>query len=159
MTIVYLAIGTNIGDREENYNKAMQSLAGIKGIRILKESSRYLTRPVGGPKQRDYLNGIVKIETELTAHQVLREIKNIEKEMGRKKETELNRPRIIDLDIVLFGDEIITGPDLLVPHPRMHERGFVLKGLSEIAPGFLHPVLKKTIKELYENNIKNSRND
>lgn len=158
MSTVYIGIGSNIGNKKENFEKAIDSLHNDENIEVITVSSFYLTKPVGGPPQEDFLNGIIKIETSLDPKELFEKAKQIEIDLGRKK-TLLNGPRIIDLDILIFGDKVVENEDLIIPHPRMHERLFVLKGLFEIEPELVHPVKKKTIRDLLtsiENNDANN---
>ncbi|MFH1847296.1 MAG: 2-amino-4-hydroxy-6-hydroxymethyldihydropteridine diphosphokinase [Candidatus Omnitrophota bacterium] len=147
--VAYLALGSNKGDRKYNCRYAVNCLMDLDKVVVLEESSFYLTRPVGGPLQEEYLNGVVKIETSLLPVELLHGAKNIEKQMGRKPAPR-NYPRIIDIDILLYGDIAIKEEGISIPHSRMHERHFVLKGLYEIAPDVVHPVLNKTVRELCE---------
>jgi 2-amino-4-hydroxy-6-hydroxymethyldihydropteridine diphosphokinase len=130
---VFIALGSNIGDREKNISQALSLLAKIPGIRIIAVSSLIKTKAVGGPKQPDYLNGAVKIATKLTARRLLTELNRIEEKLGRTRVIK-NGPRTIDLDILLFGNETVDTPRLRIPHPRMLERDFVMQPLTEIAP-------------------------
>lgn len=150
MSKVYLGIGSNLGDREANCREAIESLESVKELKIRTTSSIYETDPVGGPPQNKYLNAVLEIETELSPENLLDILKGIELEMGRESSPKKDFPRIIDLDILTYGDEVIKTEELTVPHPRMHERSFVLKGLSEIAPEEVHPVFGKTVRELYK---------
>jgi 2-amino-4-hydroxy-6-hydroxymethyldihydropteridine diphosphokinase len=115
-------------------------------MRLGKVSSVYETEPVGLVNQPRFLNLACEVVTRLSPEGLLALFKGIEQKMGRYSRS--GEPRIIDIDIVLFGDQVINTPNLVIPHPRMHERGFVLIPLAEIAPDFVHPVLKKSIKEL-----------
>ncbi|MFH1798953.1 MAG: 2-amino-4-hydroxy-6-hydroxymethyldihydropteridine diphosphokinase [Candidatus Omnitrophota bacterium] len=133
MAIAYIGIGSNIGDKRVNCENAILKLESLGGIKILKCSTLYPTKPVGGPKQEDYINGVVKLETEMPPLELLEAVKRIEKDMGREP-SRRNYPRIIDLDILLYDEVILRGEKLTIPHPRMRERDFVLKGLREIAP-------------------------
>ncbi|MGB2601220.1 MAG: 2-amino-4-hydroxy-6-hydroxymethyldihydropteridine diphosphokinase [Candidatus Omnitrophota bacterium] len=154
MVIVYLGIGSNIGDREKNFEEALSRLKKIDGVEALEASSTYYTKPVGGPVQDDYLNGVLKIETIIPPVELLDILKSIEKDMGRSS-SDKDYPRVIDLDILLYGEERIESEKLIVPHPKMHERQFVLKGLAEIAPEAVHAGTGKTIGELYRETRKN----
>ncbi len=126
----FIGLGSNLGDRLANLQRAVEMLASREGIRFVKSSRVYETEPVG-PPQPDYLNAVVEIETTLEPFQFLGACLQIENEMGRVR-TERWGPRVIDLDILTLGDERIDEPDLQVPHPRMHERGFVLLPLLEL---------------------------
>lgn len=151
MAIVYLGIGSNLGDRSANIEKAMTLLKEHKEIKVLTVSNFIETDPVGGKEQGKFLNGAVKIDTELMPPDLLSQLKIIERRLGRAKTDETNAPRPMDLDILFYDDVVITnGKSLTVPHPRLAERKFVLKPLLEIAPDLVHPKLNKTIKELYE---------
>lgn len=130
--ICYLGIGSNLGNRENNIKAALKKINSLKATKVLKVSRLIRTMPVGGPKgQEEYLNGAVKLSTGLSALKLLVALKKIERELGRKKAVR-NAPRQIDLDILLFGSKIINTKKLIIPHPRMFERDFVLKPLSEV---------------------------
>lgn len=143
----YIALGSNLGEREKNMNAALEKIGRIKGVRVSKTSSFYETEAVGGPPQGPYLNAVVEIDCFLSAGRLLDELHRIEGELGRERHGK-NFPRTIDLDILLFGSEVIDEEDLKVPHPRMHERSFVLDPLNEIAPDVIHPAMGLTISEL-----------
>jgi 2-amino-4-hydroxy-6-hydroxymethyldihydropteridine diphosphokinase len=145
-TTVYLSLGSNIGDREANLGEAMRRLAELGAIKAV--SSLYETEPVEVVSQQSwFLNCAAKMETELEAGEFLRQMLAIEQTMGRIR-TEPKGPRTIDIDIVFFGDAMIDTPELTVPHPAMQQRRFVLEPLAEIAPEVVHPVLKRTVREL-----------
>jgi len=150
MSTVFLCIGSNIGDKLKNVTEAARRLNSDKDIRVLKRSGFYLTKSVGGPPQEDYLNGVLKAETSILPNQFLEKLKTIEKNMGRVRR-ERNHPRIIDIDILLFGEVVLETEELTIPHRRMHERYFVLKGLVEIDPNIMHPIIRKTAAELLSN--------
>jgi 2-amino-4-hydroxy-6-hydroxymethyldihydropteridine diphosphokinase len=148
MAIVYIGIGSNVGNRETNCRMAIERL-NEKGIEVKKTSSMYETEPWGFKDQPKFINMVIEAETRLEPERLLIVLKDIEKEMGRK-ETVKWGPRIIDLDILFYNDKIINQDELQIPHPYLHKRDFVLVPLSEIAPNKTHPILKKTIKELME---------
>ena len=143
MTTVYLALGSNIGNREENLHKAIGLLADA-GIGIKKVSSIYETEPVDYLDQDWFLNAVLKAETKLDPLALLRLMRGIEQSMGSKKAF-AKGPRLIDLDILLYGQETIDMPELQVPHPRMLDRKFVLVPLAEIAPELRHPSWPATV--------------
>ena len=138
--ITYLGIGSNREERRKNIYKAMRLLQN-EGVKIKKTSRIIETKPVGGPKQPNFLNTVIKAQSNLNPYQLLNTLKKIEKIMGRKKAVR-NGPRIIDLDILFYGDKNIKSKKLTIPHPRMIERDFVMIPLVEIAPG----IVKKLIK-------------
>lgn len=146
MTLVYLAFGSNVGDREENLREAERRLRQIP-ITVKRVSSTYETAPVDYLDQPWFLNSVLQAETDLPPHELLRRTREIESAMGSKKPF-AKGPRLIDLDILLYGDETISTPDLQVPHPRMLERRFVLVPLAEIAPTYRHPSWQGTVAEL-----------
>ena len=146
MTTVYIALGTNVGDRERNLREALGLLAEA-GIHILKISSIYETEPVDYLQQAWFLNAVLEAQTDLPALDLLHKLRSIESAMGSKKPF-AKGPRLIDLDILLFGNESIATPELQVPHPRMLQRRFVLVPLAEIAPNFCHPSWPATSNQL-----------
>lgn len=147
-TVAYLGIGSNIGDRRANLDRSIELLKSSDGIEVRKVSPFYNTAPVGYLEQPDFLNGVVEIETTLTPHELLKVCGSVEENLKRIRVTRWG-PRTIDVDILLFGDSIVSADDLVIPHPRMHEREFVLKPLNDIAPDAVHTVLKMTVSELF----------
>jgi 2-amino-4-hydroxy-6-hydroxymethyldihydropteridine diphosphokinase len=143
--IAYLSLGSNVGDRAAQLRDAQAHLS-VAG-RVIAVSSLYETEPVEFTEQPWFLNCAVALETDKTAQQLMSAILAIEAQMGRKRALSKG-PRSIDIDILLLGDAVIDSPELTVPHPAMHRRRFVLDPLTEIAPQLLHPVVKKTIREL-----------
>lgn len=128
----YLALGSNLGDRAATLQRAVDSLAGTPGVRVVAISKVYETAPVG-PPQPDYLNAVVAIETSLDARELLGVSQGLERDAARVR-GERWGPRTLDVDVLLAGDERVDEPDLVVPHPRMWERGFVLAPLADVAP-------------------------
>ncbi len=145
--LVYLSLGSNVGDREAKLRDA-QARLGATG-RLVAVSSFYETEPLEFTEQPWFLNCAVAIETSKTPQQLMSEILRIEQEMGRRR-VQIKGPRLIDIDILLFDSDIMDLKELTIPHPAMHRRRFVLEPLAEIAPGVLHPVLNKTIRELLD---------
>jgi len=144
----YLALGSNIGDRETNLCAAIQSISAA-GIPVLRESPIYETEPVGLTDQRWFLNMVVEAETALFPMQLLTRTGKIERALGRVR-TVANGPRTIDIDILLYGNAVIRTPRLEIPHPRMHERRFVLAPLADLAPALRHPLLRQTVRQLLD---------
>lgn len=142
---VYLSLGSNLGDRPANLRTAIENLEKIGHVAAA--SSFYETEPVDVKDQPWFLNCAVKLETELMPKQLMKAVLALEEKMGRRRR-QSKGPRTIDIDILLFGDSTIQSKELVVPHPRMHERRFVLEPMVEIAPDVRHPGMKKTIREL-----------
>jgi len=145
---VFLGLGSNLGDREAAIGGALARLAA-RGVSVRARSSTWLTEPVGGPPQGFFLNAAAGVETALAPRELLAAALEVEREMGRVR-AERNGPRTIDVDVLLYGDRRVDEPGLTLPHPRLHERRFVLVPLAEIAPALVHPVLGLTIAELLE---------
>ncbi len=145
-TKVYLSLGSNLGDREANLAQARELLKSTEN-QILKASSIYETEPVDCKEGNFFLNQVLYVVTLLKPEQLLNRLHKIESEMGRER-TEKNAPRTIDLDILLFDDHVIAEPELQIPHPRMHERRFVLEPLNEINPLIWHPVFNQSVQAL-----------
>ncbi|RJP74367.1 MAG: 2-amino-4-hydroxy-6-hydroxymethyldihydropteridine diphosphokinase [Candidatus Abyssobacteria bacterium SURF_17] len=147
MVTVYLGLGSNLGDREANINKALVELVRTGFTRLIRTSSLYETKPVGIKEQPDFLNAAAEIETKLSPKELMAAIREVERKTGREKTFKWG-PRIIDIDILLYGDECITEESLEIPHPQMHQRAFVLTPLAEIAPKAKHPKLGLTVERL-----------
>jgi 2-amino-4-hydroxy-6-hydroxymethyldihydropteridine diphosphokinase len=143
---VYLSLGSNLGDRAANIGRALEELRK-GGIRITRESSRYETEPMEFREQDWFLNSVVEAETELQPHELMEAILSVERTLGRERRIPKG-PRVIDIDILFYGETVIHTPEIDIPHPRMTHRRFVLVPFAEIAPDALHPVLKKTTAEL-----------
>jgi 2-amino-4-hydroxy-6-hydroxymethyldihydropteridine diphosphokinase len=146
MVSIFLLLGSNLGDRAFYLKEAIKFvekyIARVKAV-----SSVYETQSWGKTNLPDYLNQVLQLESDLDAHLVLTLILDIERKMGRRRDEKWGS-RIIDIDLLLYGDQIINTPDLVVPHPELHRRRFTLEPLAEIAPGTVHPVFGKTIFEL-----------
>lgn len=143
---VFIAIGSNLGDREENIIDAINLLIA-NGVDVKNISSIIETKPYGNVKQPDFLNCVVDAYTALPPRMLLETLKAIEKQLGRTRTIHWG-PRTIDLDIIFYDELVIDTPDLKIPHPDMQNRLFVLEPLNQLAPNFVHPVLNKTVREL-----------
>src|SRR5258706_1719608 len=144
---VYIGIGSNVGNKRDNFFEAVARLAKLPDTKVIKESSLYESEPLGDAKEW-YINGAVEIETKFKPEMLLEKFKNIERAMGRKKVKKRWGARIIDLDILLYDSAVVKKKNLRIPHPEMTSRKFVLIPLSEIAPQVVHPELGVTISEL-----------
>lgn len=151
-TIAYIGLGSNIGDKKEACLKALELLG--RTIRVRKVSSFYCTEPVGYRNQEDFINAVAEVETALSSEQLLAACLAVEDKLGRRRSVRWG-PRVIDIDILLYGDSVIETSVLSIPHPLLHTRGFVLIPLCEIAPQAVHPVLKKSAALLLKE-LKNS---
>ena len=143
----YLGLGSNMGNRQDNLDRALDFLS--QRLRVEEVSSVYDTEPVGNIEQPRFLNLVCQVSTGLEPMALLTLVKGIESKLGRLPHTS-NGPRPIDIDILFYGDQVIETPKLLIPHPRLTERAFVLIPLAEIAPNLVHPVNGKTVNELKE---------
>ncbi|RMF46929.1 MAG: 2-amino-4-hydroxy-6-hydroxymethyldihydropteridine diphosphokinase [Deltaproteobacteria bacterium] len=147
---VHLGLGSNLDEPRAWLARGREALAGLPGCHLSAVSSLWQTAPVGGPDgQNDYLNAAVTLETGMSPHELLAAVQAIERDCGRQRRERWG-PRTLDIDILLYGDLVVDDSDLVLPHPRMHERAFVLEPLAEIAPAARHPVLDRTVVELLE---------
>lgn len=144
--LVFIGLGSNLGDRRGHLGRARKALEG-HGLKVILQSSLYLTEPVEVIDQDEFINQVVGFKTGLSPENILEACLAVEKSMGRLR-TRDKGPRVIDLDLLLSGDDIRSGDALEVPHPRMHLRRFVLLPLAEISPGAWHPVLHRTAAEM-----------
>ena len=147
---VYLGLGANVGNREETLKKAIEMLDAENEIQLLKTSSFIETKPQSKVKQPDFLNGAIEIRTILTPRELLNVTQAIENKLGRVSKGNYD-PRTIDIDILFYGDDILAEDDLVVPHPMVQDRDFVLKPLSEIASDFLHPIFQESVINMLAN--------
>jgi 2-amino-4-hydroxy-6-hydroxymethyldihydropteridine diphosphokinase len=145
MSITFIALGTNLGDRIANLRAAIDAMPPV--LHVLAESHIYETPPWGYVDQPAFLNMAIKAETKLSARALLDHLKQLEQTLGRTPTFHYG-PRRIDLDILFYADLIVDTPPLIIPHPRLHERAFVLVPLMDLAPDLVHPVLKQAIREL-----------
>lgn len=151
MAIVYLCLGSNSGDSFKLIEQAVSFLNLSENIKLIRTSALYETEPWGVKDQNWFLNIAVEIKTNLPANDLLMKLQNIEKTLGRNREKERRwGERPIDIDIIFYDSKILNTPVLTVPHPHMHERAFVLVPLLELIPDFVHPLLHKTVSQLYD---------
>lgn len=148
MPKVFIGVGSNLGDRKGYLDQARKDLASIPGIRGLRESPVYETEPVDASGGL-FLNAVWSFETDMPARELLEHLNQLESGAGRERKA-VHEARTLDLDLLFYGDQVIRERDLVVPHPRLHERVFVLEPMADLDPGFVHPILKKTIRELLE---------
>jgi 2-amino-4-hydroxy-6-hydroxymethyldihydropteridine diphosphokinase len=148
-TTAYIALGSNLGDRPANLESALTKLRHT-GIEVIRVSSPLENPAIGGPDDSPpFLNAAAELRTTLAAHALLKRLLEIERDLGRTRRQKWE-PRIIDLDLLLYGDQILSSQELIVPHPLMHERRFVLEPLAEIAPNVVHPTLQMSIAGLLQ---------
>jgi 2-amino-4-hydroxy-6-hydroxymethyldihydropteridine diphosphokinase len=147
-----VAFGSNVGDRARNIDEALARLREVPGVVVRASSSVRETDPVGGPPQGRFLNGVALLDTTLAPEELLAELLAIERAGGRVRDGAATRdaPRTIDLDLVFHGDAVLDSRELTLPHPRAHERDFVLEPLCEVAPAWTHPRLRRTARELWD---------
>ncbi len=150
MTIAYLSIGSNLGDRYANCIRGREQVDTLDHTRVVAVSNFYRTEPVDFLDQAWFVNAALKIETGLDPFQLIEGLKQIEQCLGQGEKQVRFGPRIIDLDIVLFGERVVHTDRLVIPHPRMHKRCFVLKPLCDIAPRIVHPTWGKTMTQLLQ---------
>lgn len=151
MALVYLSLGSNKGDRVGYVQQATSLLNGFDGINVVQSSSLYETEPWGVETETWFVNAVIQISTTLSPQLLLAQCQKIETMLGRNRATEGHYgDRTIDIDILFYDDNVITDENILIPHPRFHERAFTLIPMLELAPEFIHPISKKSVTDLYE---------
>jgi 2-amino-4-hydroxy-6-hydroxymethyldihydropteridine diphosphokinase len=147
--IAYVGLGSNLGDRVGALRAAARELADSTGLTVTSRSSIYETEPVGGPPQPPFLNAVLQLDTVLSPGALLEVCLGVESKLGRQRASQPRHgPRLIDVDVLLYGSQVIARPDLVVPHPDMHRRAFVLAPLVELASGIQHPALGRRAADL-----------
>ncbi|MGQ9607936.1 MAG: 2-amino-4-hydroxy-6-hydroxymethyldihydropteridine diphosphokinase [bacterium] len=147
MSTIYIGLGSNLGNKKENIRQALSLLNEVEGITIVKISSFYETEPVGYEDQNWFINAVAQIETSFSPQEILKIFKEIEQKIGREESIRWG-PRKIDLDILFYDQLVYKSNDLIIPHPRLHERAFVLVPLAEINKELMHPIYNKSINKL-----------
>jgi len=149
-TVAYIGIGSNLGDKVKNCIEAIDTISNMSGCQLSRPSSFYRTEPIGMDGTPWFINGVIEVKTSLTPYNLFKALEGIEKDMGRRRVNNLE-PRIIDLDLLFYNHLAISTPHMVIPHPRLHLRRFVLVPLAEIAPYFIHPIYHVSVRELLKN--------
>lgn len=147
--ITFIGIGSNQGDKYKNCVLAIDNICACEWNRLLKQSSCYLTEPWGYSKQHDFINLVIELQTSFSPHELLSFLQGVEKKLAKKKNGKWG-PRTIDLDILFYNNQRLISPQLTIPHPLLHQRGFVLLPLKEISPHLTHPVCNQTVSQLLD---------
>ena len=150
MSRVFIGVGSNEGERLENISRAIRLLGATEGVRLAQMATIRETEPIGGPAQGPYLNTVVELDTTVEPAPLLNVLQTIERQLGRLPSQVRWAPRPIDLDLLFYDDRVMNEPALSVPHPRLHERRFVLEPLAQLAPHFIHPILQQPITVLLD---------
>ncbi len=145
--LAYIGLGANLGDPAGQLRRALALIAALEEVEVVRVSTFFLNPPLGPPGQPWYVNAVAQVKTRLTAEELLRSLGRLEAALGRVRREHWG-PRVIDLDLLLYDGEVISTPDLVLPHPELHRRAFVLAPLAEIAPDAWHPVLQKSAAQL-----------
>jgi 2-amino-4-hydroxy-6-hydroxymethyldihydropteridine diphosphokinase len=146
--IAYIGVGSNIGNKAENCRKGIEAIDGVEGCTVEAQSPLYETEPVYLEDQDWFVNGVAKIGTDLASEMLFEKLKKIEQRLGRQREGVRFGPRALDLDILFYDDIVLRSGSIEIPHPKLHERRFVLRPLCDVAPELIHPVLGKSIRSL-----------
>lgn len=144
----YLGLGSNLGDKHEYITKAINSISKLKNIEIKKISSMITTKPYGKTDQPDFLNCVIELDTDILPEELLKKCLDIENQLGRIRNEKWG-PRTIDIDLLFYEDKIINTELLVLPHPQLHKREFVLTSLNELCPDLVHPILNKKIEDIF----------
>ena len=144
----YLGLGSNLGDKQKHITEAISKISKLKSVEITKTSSIIATKPYGKTDQPDFLNCVIETDTNLLPEDFLEKCLNIENQLGRIRKDKWG-PRTIDIDLLFYGDKIINTELLVLPHPELHKRKFVLTSLNELCPDLVHPILNKKIKDIF----------
>jgi len=147
---VFLSVGSNMGDRLENCKRGIGGLTEYRSTQLIGQSRFYLTEPVNYVTQDWFVNAVIRIRTDLGPHELLKAIRSIRHCAGRTSDPIRFGPRILDLDILIYGNYVGKDDDLIIPHPRMHERRFVLQPMCDIDPNIVHPIFKKSMRSLLD---------
>jgi len=150
-SIAYISLGSNVGDPGENLEKGLKAIDETAGVNLLDRSPFYLTEPVDYLDQDWFVNAAAKIQTSLDPFELLKTLKMVEAGAGRTSSPIRFGPRVLDMDIIFYNNTIIDAPNLVIPHPRMHNRCFILQPLCDIDPAIVHPVLKQPVQTLLSN--------
>ncbi len=145
----YIGVGSNQGDKERNCRRAVSEIGDFPETRVRAVSSWFATEPWGAPSSEWYVNGVAAVDTSLEPESLLQHCQTVERKLGRPAERQRWADRVIDLDILFYDDRVLEGPDLIIPHPELHRRRFVLAPLCELAPDQKHPLLGSSIRELW----------
>lgn len=144
----YLGLGSNLGDKQNYINRTIECISILSGVKFLRSSKLITTKPYGKTDQPDFLNCVIEIETSLKPAELLRECLEIEAQLGRIRKEKWG-PRTIDIDLLFYEDRIINSKSLVIPHPDLHKRQFVLASLNELCPEYVHPIMQRKIKDIF----------
>ena len=144
----YLGLGSNLGDKQDYITKTIKNISILKNVKLIRSSSMIITTPYGKTDQSDFLNCVIEIDTDLLPEELLEKCLDIENQLGRIRDEKWG-PRTIDIDLLFYENKIINSDVLILPHPELHKREFVLTSLNELCPDLVHPILNKKIKDIF----------